>query len=69
MNSLKVSARRWSSTSCSARCWICGIAGYREDSPYSMGRLLRDAYGAPLMINNDRILANTAQLLLVHRGR
>jgi acyl-CoA dehydrogenase len=46
---------------------VCGMAGYREDSAYSLGRLLRDAHGAPLMINNDRINANTAQLLLVHK--
>jgi acyl-CoA dehydrogenase len=46
---------------------ICGIAGYREDSPYSMGRLLRDAYGAAVMVNNDRIIANNAQMLMVHK--
>jgi acyl-CoA dehydrogenase len=34
-----------------------------------MGRLLRDAHGAALMVNNDRILANSAQLLLVGRDR
>jgi acyl-CoA dehydrogenase len=32
-----------------------------------MGRLLRDSFGAALMVNNDRILANNAQLLLVHK--
>jgi acyl-CoA dehydrogenase len=47
---------------------ICGIAAYREDSPYSMSRLLRDAHGAPLMINNDRIAGHNAQMLLVHKG-
>jgi acyl-CoA dehydrogenase len=47
---------------------ICGIAGYREDSPYFLGRHLRDAHGAALMLNNDRILGVTAQMLLVHRG-
>jgi acyl-CoA dehydrogenase len=46
---------------------ICGIAGYREDSPYSMGRLLRDAYGAAVMVSNDRIIANNAQMLMVHK--
>ena len=44
---------------------ICGMSGYRIDSKFSLGRLLRDAYGAALMINNDRILANigTSSLL------
>ncbi|MGI8509796.1 MAG: acyl-CoA dehydrogenase family protein [Gemmatimonadaceae bacterium] len=44
---------------------ICGMAGYRIDSPYALGRLLRDAYGAALMINNDRIYNANASMLLV----
>ncbi len=48
---------------------VCGIAGYREDSEFSLGRLLRDAHGAAVMVNNDRIVANTAQLALGRRGR
>ena len=46
---------------------ICGIAGYKNDSPYSLGRHLRDAHSAALMIGNDRILATNASLLLVHK--
>ncbi len=67
MNSLKVSASTMVVEVVAGALGICGIAGYREDSPYSMGRLLRDAYGASLMVNNDRILANNAQLLLMDR--
>jgi acyl-CoA dehydrogenase len=33
-----------------------------------MGRLLRDAHGAALMVSNERILRNNAELLLVHKG-
>jgi acyl-CoA dehydrogenase len=47
---------------------VCGILGYREDTPYSMGRILRDAHGGAVMVANDRITANNAQLLLVHKG-
>jgi acyl-CoA dehydrogenase len=32
-----------------------------------MGRLLRDAHGAALMVNNDRIIGNNAQMLLVSK--
>jgi acyl-CoA dehydrogenase len=32
-----------------------------------MGRLLRDAHGAALMVNNDRILGDNAQLLLIYK--
>jgi acyl-CoA dehydrogenase len=46
---------------------ICGIAGYRNDSKYSLGRHLRDAYGAALMVNNDRIMKLNATMLLAHR--
>jgi acyl-CoA dehydrogenase len=46
---------------------ICGVAGYRNDSPYSLARHLRDAYGAALMVNNDRILKLNATMLLAHR--
>jgi acyl-CoA dehydrogenase len=46
---------------------VCGIAGYRNDSKYSLTRHLRDAYGAALMVNNDRILKLNATMLLAHR--
>jgi acyl-CoA dehydrogenase len=44
---------------------ICGLAGYREDGPYRMSRLLRDAHSAALMISNERIFQHSAQMLLV----
>ena len=47
---------------------ICGIAGYKNDSKFSLTRQLRDAYGAMLMINNDRILGANASMLLIHKG-
>jgi acyl-CoA dehydrogenase len=46
---------------------ICGLAAYRNDSNLSLGRHLRDAYGAALMVNNDRIMAHNATLLLAHK--
>jgi acyl-CoA dehydrogenase len=69
MNGLKVSASTMVVDIVSRAILICGMAGYREDSPFTMGRLLRDAYGAALMVNNDRILGNNAQLLLVEKGQ
>ena len=38
----------------------CGLSGFRNDSEFSIGRHLRDILSAPLMNNNDRILANLA---------
>lgn len=46
---------------------ICGIMGYKNGTPFSLGRHLRDAHSAELMISNDRILGNTSTMLLVHR--
>jgi acyl-CoA dehydrogenase len=38
----------------------CGLSGYRNDGDFSIGRHLRDVLSAPIMMNNDRILANIA---------
>ena len=46
---------------------ICGISGYRNDSKFSLSRQLRDAYGAALMVNNDRITKLNATMLMAHR--
>jgi len=46
---------------------ICGIAGYKTDTKYSVERHLRDAYSAGIQINNDRVLGASASMLLVHR--
>ncbi len=46
---------------------ITGILGYKNGTPFSLGRHLRDAQSAQLMISNDRILANTSNMLLIHK--
>lgn len=46
---------------------ICGLEGYRNDSAFSIGRLLRDAHSAVVMVSNDRIAANNANLGLALR--
>ena len=43
----------------------CGLSGYRNDSEASIARHLRDVLSAPVMINNDRILANVAASALL----
>jgi acyl-CoA dehydrogenase len=42
-----------------------GLAGYRNDGEFSIGRHLRDVLSAPIMINNDRILANVSMSALM----
>ncbi|MCO6185296.1 acyl-CoA dehydrogenase family protein [Rhizobium sp. L1K21] len=46
---------------------IAGIAAYKNNTPYSLSRHLRDAHSAQIMISNDRILSNTSNLLLAHK--
>ncbi len=47
---------------------ICGMAGYKNGTEYSVGRNLRDVLSAQLMINNDRIATNTGAMLLAQRS-
>lgn len=47
---------------------ICGVAGYKNGSRFSVGRNIRDALSAPLMVSNDRIHAANAHLLLISGG-
>jgi len=47
---------------------VCGMAGYRNGTEFSVGRHLRDLQSAPLMIHNDRIAADTATLLVAQRS-
>jgi len=68
MNALKVSASTLVVDIVRECMLICGLAAYRLDTPFSLGRHLRDSIGAALMVNNDRIMANNAQMLLVLRG-
>jgi acyl-CoA dehydrogenase len=67
INTLKISASTAVVDAVNQALLICGIQGYREDTEYSLGRILRDAHGAAVMVNNDRIAGNTAQLALVQR--
>ena len=68
MNALKTSASTLVVDIVGQALTICGMAGYRNDTELSLTRQLRDAYGAALMVNNDRILGASAQMLLIHKG-
>ena len=69
INTLKISASTEVVDVVNQALLICGIQGYREDSEFTLGRILRDAHGAAVMVNNDRIAGNTAQLALMQRER
>ncbi|MEI9922999.1 MAG: acyl-CoA dehydrogenase family protein [Bradyrhizobium sp.] len=65
INLLKVEASELAVTTVMSAMRACGLSGYRNDGDFSVGRHLRDALSAPLMINNDRILANIATASLM----
>jgi acyl-CoA dehydrogenase len=67
MNNLKVAGSRLAGDVVLEALRICGIQGYRNDSPYSIGRPLRDVMSAPLMIANDRVVSNIASSVLVSK--
>jgi acyl-CoA dehydrogenase len=60
MNLLKVNASETALATVMSAMQACGLAGYRNDGAFSISRALRDILSAPVMINNDRILANAA---------
>ncbi len=65
MNMLKVNASELAISTVMSAMQACGIAGYRNDTEFSMGRHLRDILSSPVMISNDRILANAAAASLL----
>ncbi len=67
INNLKIAASEAAVDVCQGALGVCGFMGYMNRGQYSVGRQLRDAYSAALMIANDRIRATNAALLLVHR--
>jgi acyl-CoA dehydrogenase len=64
-NNLKVAASEQTRDVCLGALDVCGIMGFKNDSPFSVGRHVRDAMSAPLMIANERIHQTNAGLLLI----
>ncbi len=65
INLLKVEASELAVATVMSAMRACGLSGYRNDGDFSIGRHLRDVLSAPIMINNDRILANIATASLM----
>jgi len=65
LNFLKVEASELAAATVMSAMRACGLAGYRNDGDFAMGRFLRDILSAPIMINNDRILANAEAAVLM----
>jgi acyl-CoA dehydrogenase len=64
-NNLKIAASEQAPRICQGALGVCGIVGYKNDTPFSIGRHLRDSMSAPLMVANERIHQTNATLLLI----
>jgi acyl-CoA dehydrogenase len=64
-NNLKLAASEQTPRICSGVLEVVGIMAYKNDSKYGVGRQMRDALSARLMVANERIHAVDAGLLLI----
>jgi acyl-CoA dehydrogenase len=64
-NNLKIAASEQAPRVCQGALGVCGIMGFKNDTPFSVGRHLRDTMSACLMIANERIHQTNASLLLI----
>jgi acyl-CoA dehydrogenase len=65
MNLLKVTSSELAGAVVTSTMQATGLSGYRNDGEFSVARHLRDVLSSSIMINNDRILANTASAALL----
>jgi acyl-CoA dehydrogenase len=64
-NNLKIAASEQAPRVCQSALGVCGIVGFKNDTPFSVGRHLRDTMSACLMVANERIHQTNAGLLLI----
>jgi acyl-CoA dehydrogenase len=67
MNNLKTAVSELCLEAVQHAFMVCGINAYKNGSEFSLGRHVRDLMSAPVMINNDRMLESTGNLLLMQR--
>ena len=65
MNMMKVQASTLAVATVMQAAQACGLAGYRNDSPFSVARHVRDVMSSTIMISNDRIMGSLTQPLLL----
>jgi acyl-CoA dehydrogenase len=64
-NNLKIATSEQAPRVCQGAMGVCGIMGFKNDTPFSVGRHLRDTMSACLMVANERIHQTNASLLLI----
>jgi acyl-CoA dehydrogenase len=64
-NNLKIAASEQAPRVCQGAMGVTGIVGFKNDTPFAIGRHLRDTMSACLMVANERIHQTNAGLLLI----
>ncbi len=64
-NNLKIAASDAAPRICQGAMGVTGIVGFKNDTPFAVGRHLRDSMSACLMVANERIHQTNASLLLI----
>ncbi len=64
-NNLKLAASEHAPRICQGALGVTGIVGFKNDTPFSVGRHIRDSMSASLMVANERIHQTNASLLLI----
>ncbi len=64
-NNLKLAASEQTPRICQGALGVTGIVGFKNDTPFSVGRHIRDSMSASLMVANERIHQTNASLLLI----
>lgn len=68
INNLKLDTSQKVVDIVSSSMQLSGVPAYRNGTPFSLGRHLRDAHSAAIMIHNQRIVEANASMQLIHRG-
>ena len=68
-NNLKIAASEQAPRVCQGALGVCGIVGFKNDTPFSVGRHLRDTMSACLMVANERIHQTNAEPAADRQGR
>lgn len=68
LRALKVSTSNLAVKAATSALAICGMAGFGRATPFSLDRIIRDAHGGLVMVSNDRLIGDNAQLLVARKG-
>lgn len=67
VRNLKVGTSELAVRIATAALSICGIMGFKRDTPFALDRHIRDAHGALVMVSNERYLRANAEMLLARK--